>query len=71
MNPEDMRTAHAAPAPSSYREQYRAYTKYKHLVITVLVLLLLALVVVSIMLGTADLSPLDVLAALVGPREHA
>ena len=66
MNPEDMRTAHAAHAPSSYREQYHGYIRYKRLVIFLFALLLLVLVVVSIMLGTADLSPLDVLAALVG-----
>ena len=66
MNPEDMRMAHAAHAPSSYREQYHGYIRYKRLVIFLFALLLLVLVVVSIMLGTADLSPLDVLAALVG-----
>lgn len=72
MNPEDLKMAHAAQAPSSYREQYRGYTRYKRLVIVALVVILLVLVFVSIMLGTASLSPLDVLAALFGQGdEHA
>lgn len=66
MNPEDMRMAHAAHVPSSYREQYHGYIRHKRLVIFLFALLLLVLVVISIMLGTADLTPLDVLAALVG-----
>lgn len=72
MNPEDLKMAHAAQAPSSYREQYRGYTRCKRLVIVALVVILLVLVFVSIMLGTASLSPLDVLAALFGQGdEHA
>ena len=72
MNPEDLKMAHAAQAPSSYREQYRGYTRYKRLVIVALVVILLVLVFVSIMLGTASLSPRDVLAALFGQGdEHA
>lgn len=71
MNPEDLRTAHASKAPSSYREQYRGYVRRKYLVICVLVVVLLALVIVSIALGTANLTILDVAAALVGQgSEH-
>lgn len=66
MNPEDMRTAHAAQVPTSYKEQYHGYIRHKRLIIFLFALLLLILVIVSITLGTADLSPLDVLAALVG-----
>lgn len=48
------------------------YTRCKRLVIVALVVILLVLVFVSIMLGTASLSPLDVLAALFGQGdEHA
>lgn len=68
MNPEDLRTAHAqhVPSTSSYREQYRGYIRHKRLTICALALILLALVVTSICLGTADLTPLDVIAALAG-----
>ena len=52
--------------PTSYKEQYHGYIRHKRLIIFLFALLLLVLVIVSITLGTADLSPLDVLAALVG-----
>lgn len=55
MNPEDMRTAHAAQVPTSYKEQYHGYIRHKRLIIFLFALLLLVLVIVSITLGTADL----------------
>lgn len=72
MNPEDLKMAHAAQAPSTYREQYRGYVRRKRLVIGMLAIMVLALAFASIMLGTASLSPLDVATALIGQGdEHA
>lgn len=66
MNPEDMKTARASHAPISYRMQYRGYTRFKRLVILALACILFALSVISVVLGTANLSVLDVVAALFG-----
>ena len=46
MNPEDMRTAHAAQVPTSYKEQYHGYIRHKRLIIFLFALLLLVLVIV-------------------------
>lgn len=72
MNPEDLRTAHASrvPSASTYKDEYRGYTRYKRLVVLALFVILLALVVVSITLGAANLSIADILAALAGQGDQ-
>lgn len=70
MNPDTLRTAHASKAPHSYKEQYRGYVRRKYLVVALLAVLLIVLSVVSIAIGAAHLSVLDVVAALTGSGEE-